>query len=312
MRREAGSGTVYDVVIVGAGPAGCVLANRLTEDPARRVVLIEAGPDYGPDPAAWPADLRDPMGVLMESHSWEYLHAGRPPERQLPLPRARIVGGSSTVNGCFWLRGSAVDYDGWAARGNPGWSFADLLPYFKRAERDPMAGDFHGADGPVPVFRAPVDVTPLDAAYAAAAEALGFPRVADFNGDPVQRPGIGPMPKNIADAARMNASFTYLTPAVRARPNLTIVADTLVDRVWIEAGRATGVRTAGGATIAGGEVLLASGTYVSQAILMRSGIGPAAHLREFGIAVVRDLPGVGEHLMDHPLIEDFVDVAVKP
>ena len=113
----------FDVVIVGAGPAGCVLALRLTEDPGRTVALLEAGPDYGPDPGAWPADLRDPMGIWPDSHPWGYLHGGRADDRPLPLPRAQVVGGSSTINACLWLRGSAVDYDGWAILGNSGWSF---------------------------------------------------------------------------------------------------------------------------------------------------------------------------------------------
>ena len=143
----------FDVVVVGAGAAGCVLARRLTEDAERTVALLEAGPDYGPDPSAWPADMRDPDEIFPDSHPWGYLHAGRPADRPLALPRARVVGGSSTINGCIWLRGSAADYDGWAALGNPGWGFADLLPYFRRAEADPLGGPFHGTDGPVPVFR---------------------------------------------------------------------------------------------------------------------------------------------------------------
>jgi choline dehydrogenase len=137
----------FDIVVVGAGPAGCVLARRLTEDPERRVALLEAGPDYGPDPNDWPADLHDSTWIWPDSHPWGYLHAGRPADRPLPLPRARIVGGTSTINACVWLRGSAADYDGWAALGNPGWSFADLLPYFKRAETDPLGGPLHGTDG---------------------------------------------------------------------------------------------------------------------------------------------------------------------
>jgi choline dehydrogenase len=305
----------FDIVIVGAGAAGCVLARRLTEDPGRRVALLEAGPDYGPDPAVWPADLRYPDEVFPDSHPWSYLHAGRPTDRPLPLPRARVVGGSSTINGCIWLRGSASDYDGWAALGNPGWSFAELLPYFRRAEADPLGGSLHGTDGPVPVLRvAKPDLSPLDQAFVSAAEELGFPWLADLNGDLVQRPGVGPTPKNVAGGVRMHAAFTYLAPA-RKRSNLTLISDALVDRICVEDCQATGVKTADGREIRGRQVVLCAGAYGSPAILLRSGIGPAADLRRLGIPVVSDRPGVGAHLLDHPRVtfnngEDFAPYIV--
>lgn len=292
----------FDVVVVGAGPAGCVLANRLTQEAGRSVCVLEAGPDYGPDLAAWPADLRDPTLVWYQSHPWGYQQAGRPPGRPLPLPRARVVGGSSTINACYWLRGSAADYDGWAALGNPGWSFAQLLPYFRRAETDPLGGPLHGTDGPVPVFRAAeADLTTVDRAFLAAAKALGVPDQPDFNGAAGQRPGVGPMPKNLAGGLRMNAAFTYLN-AARTRPNLTLMADVLVDRVVVQNGHAVGVQTSNGRIVGGDEVVLCAGAYGSPAVLLRSGIGPPAHLHKLGIPVLVDLPGVGAHLLDHPFL----------
>jgi choline dehydrogenase len=290
----------FDVVIVGAGPAGCVLANRLTEDPGRRVALLEAGPDYGPDATAWPAEMLDADGWNPDSHPWGYLHVDRPTARPLPLPRARVVGGNSTINASVWLRGSAADYDGWAACGNPGWGFADLLPYFRRSETDPLGGPLHGTDGPVPVFRVPeADLSPLDRAFVAAAKSLGYPWAADLNGDGAQHPSVGLTPRNVADDVRMSAAFTYLAPA-RPRPNLTIVPDALVDRVLVVDGRATGVRIADGREVRGREVVLCAGAYGSPAILLRSGIGPAADLRALAIPVVADRPGVGSNLLDHP------------
>jgi choline dehydrogenase len=203
----------------------------------------------------------------------------------------------------LWLRGSAADYDAWAALGNPGWSFNDLLPSFRKAESDPIGGPLHGTDGPVPVERAADDTLPgVARAFAAAGLALGFPWIDDFNGDPAQRLGVGPGPKNVAGDVRMSAAFTYLAVA-RTRPNLTLVTDTLVDRIVFDAGKAVGVCAADGREIRGREVVLCAGAYGSPAILLRSGIGPAADGRALGIPVVADRPGVGANLLDHPMVQ---------
>lgn len=294
----------YDAVIVGGGAAGCVLAARLSEDAARSVLLVEAGPDYGPDPDAWPTELRDPSGLRVESHPWGYYHAYPSGGQPMHLPRARILGGSTTINGCIWLRGSRLDYDGWAARGNPGWGFDDLLPYVRRAESDPLAAEspLHGAAGPVPVWRlAPEAMTPVDRALLVTAEELGYDPAADLNDTAGQHPCVGPAPKNIAGGTRMNAAFTYLA-AARGRPNLDIVPDTAIDRIVFDGDRAVAVLAVDGQRFVGDEIILTGGAYGSPAILLRSGVGPSAHLREMGIAVVRDLPGVGEQLLEHPLI----------
>jgi choline dehydrogenase len=305
------SSTHFDVVIVGAGPAGCVLANRLTEDEGRAVALLEAGPDYGPDLSMWPEEMRDASDVAPNSHSWGFLHAGRPADNQLALTRTRVVGGTSTVNGCVWLRGSAVDYDGWEALGNPGWSFDGLLPYFRRSETDPMGGPMHGLDGPVPISRLQdAELTPVDRAFISAANQLGFPDAADLNGDRSQHQCVGPPPKNVSDGVRMNAAFTYLAP-VRSRPNLTIVPNTIVDRVLLDGGRAIGVQTGNGSVFSAGEVVLTAGAFSTPAILMRSGIGPADHLRALGITVVLDVRGVGENLLDHPLVNGLMECSIS-
>jgi choline dehydrogenase len=266
------------------------------------VLLIEAGPDYGSDQAAWPAALRDHRLAVIDSHQWEHRYPRPGNAGSLDLPRGRVLGGSGAVNACVWFRGSRIDYDSWAALGNPGWGFADLVPYFRRAEADPLAAGnpLHGADGPVPVQRlAPEELTPLERALFEAAGELGFERIADMNDAPDQRPGVGPAPRNVVDGVRMNPAFTYLAPA-RRRPNLTILPDTLIDRVVFHGTRAVAVRAADGREFRGGEIVLAGGAYDSPAILLRSGVGPADDLAALGIPVVRDLPGVGQHLLDHP------------
>ncbi|HEU4894509.1 MAG TPA: GMC family oxidoreductase N-terminal domain-containing protein [Acidimicrobiia bacterium] len=284
----------FDVVIVGGGPAGAVAANRLSADADRTVLLLEAGPDYGGDVANWPADLLYSQQQPRTSHSWNLEDAGS----GIFLPRARVLGGASAVNACYWIRGSARDFDDWAAFGNPGWSFDDLLPYFNKAESDPLGGPMHGTDGPVPVLRAD-EYSPGDAAFSEACVSQGMVRVDDINGAREQVPSVGPVPKNIASDNRVNAVLSYLAP-VRGRANLTIRCDTLVDRVRFEGERAVGVVTSTGEEIDAGTVVLAAGAYFTPGILNRSGYGSEADLNALGIPVRQALPGVGQNLLDHP------------
>jgi choline dehydrogenase len=289
----------YDLVIVGGGSAGCTLAARLTEDPGRRVLLLEAGPDY-PSMNELPREIA--VGTeLPATHDWGLLSEPDEFIPSQPLPRGKIMGGSSAVNACFALRGSPADYDGWAALGNHGWSFEEVLPFFRAGETDADFGHepWHGASGPLPIRRfPPQELSPLQTAFVEAAVVLGHQRLADHN-----RPwavGAGPTPMNIVKGVRMSTAATYLA-AARGRPNLEIRPDVLVDRVVLDKGRATGVALADPReTMEADTVVLAGGAYGSPGILMRSGIGNTRLLSDLEIEVVADLRGVGENLLDHP------------
>ena len=265
----------YDVVVVGGGTAGCVLAARLSENPDRQVCLVEAGPDYGPVEAGrWPPEILDP-GSLPQTHSWG---TGGEDDRSFG---GRILGGSSAVNACMVIAGSPADYAEWGH----GWSYDDLRPFLERAAATLRAATAN-SESP----------TRFQAAFLEAAEAAGFPRLADPNdaGAPV---GVAPFPANVAEGRRWNAAFAYLENA-RGRRNLTIRAETLVDRVELTGRMATGVACADGQTIEAAVVILAAGAYFSPAILLRSGIGPEDELGRLGIEAVETLP-VGERLLDH-------------
>ncbi len=306
----------HDVVIVGGGAAGAVLAARLSEDPGRSVLLVEAGPDFH-GMKQLPDVIREAYGSRNHfarafgpesKYSWGYRARATDTAASIFVPRGKIMGGSSAVNAQIFLRGVPEDYDSWAEEGNDLWSYEQLLPFFRRNEADPdFHNEFHGSNGPIRLQRFKErDWPPEHRAFYEACRAAGFPDCPDHNHP--DSTGVGPLPLNNSERIRWSAAIGYLESA-RHRVNLQIIGDCLVRRVLFEDNRAVGIEAEAAGKMSqfrGAEIVLCAGAIGSPHLLMLSGVGSAGHLQQKDIPVIADLPGVGQNLRDHPQVSIHV------